>query len=229
MNMKRYLLLLLSCGSLGAAAQSLALHSPDGRLRLAVTLAADGRPDYALSFAGRPVLQPSALGFRLAAPAASLQRFRLLGADSSSHDASWKPVWGEYASIRDQHKELRLRLEGRERNIRVNVVFRLFNEGLGFRYEFPEQEGLNHFIVAEESTQFRLTGDHTAFWIPGDYDSNEYPYHRSTLSAVDAGKGELATEIGLRRIIAPNAVQTPLMLKTGDGLYVNIHEAALVN
>ncbi|RYY96681.1 MAG: glycoside hydrolase family 97 protein, partial [Chitinophagaceae bacterium] len=228
--MKRLLLLLLSGLSLGASAQSLALGSPDGRLRLSVNLSDEGRTEYALSFAGRPVLLPSALGFRLAEPALTLAQFRLLGVDSAARDSTWKPAWGEYARIRDQHKELRLRLESRgERAIRIDVLFRLFNEGLGFRYEFPEQQGLNHFVVADERTQFRLAGDHTAFWIPGDYDSNEYPYNRTPLSGVDATKGNEFGEISLRRIIAPNSVQTPLMLKTGEGLYINIHEAALVN
>ncbi|RYZ15555.1 MAG: glycoside hydrolase family 97 protein, partial [Chitinophagaceae bacterium] len=145
-------------------------------------------------------------------------------------DATWTPVWGEWSRIRDQHNELRFELEDRsDAHIRVNVVFRLFNEGLGFRYEFPAQKNLQHFVVAAEHTQFHLSGDHNAFWIPGDYDSNEYPYNHTRLSAVDATVGDQHTEISTRSIIGPDFVQTPLMLKSDDGLYINIHEAALIN
>lgn len=228
--MKRFLLLLLSGIALQAGAQSTELYSPDKRLRLWVHFDDEGHLQYALQFRGRDVLQPGLLGITLKEPSANLNSFRLLKQDVDSKDTTWSPVWGEYSRIRDNHRELRLQLEDRgDAHIRLNVVFRLFNEGLGFRYEFPTQPNLQHFVVAVENTQFHLGGDHTAFWIPGDYDSNEYPYQHTRLSAVDANVGDQHTEIGVRRIIGANYVQTPLMLKSDDGLYINIHEAALVN
>ncbi|RYY90952.1 MAG: glycoside hydrolase family 97 protein [Chitinophagaceae bacterium] len=228
--MKRFLLLILAGLCAEAHAQSYALRSPDSNQQLSVDLQHDGTLVYSLRHKSRMVLRPSALGITLKEPAVDLSKFTLVTTENFSRDASWKPVWGEYASIRDNYKEMRLTLEDRSpAHIRVVLVFRLYNEGLGFRYEFPEQKNLMHFVVAAENTQFHLTGDHTAFWIPGDYDSNEYPYQHSRLSAVDATVGNQHTEIGVRSIIGSNYVQTPLMLKSDDGLYINIFEAALIN
>ncbi|MDQ6609203.1 MAG: glycoside hydrolase family 97 protein, partial [Bacteroidota bacterium] len=164
-------------------------------------------------------------------PAVDLKRFLIVKTDSSVYDETWVPVWGEYASIRDHHKQLTIWLKDKSgSDILLNVVFKVFNEGVGFRYEFPQQEKLNHFIVSDENTEFHLTGDLLAHWIPGDYNSNEFPYNHTKLSEVDAevaSKKEVA--ISARAFFDKNAVQTPLQLKSAEGLYINIHEAALVN
>jgi hypothetical protein len=229
--MKRIFLLLLAGASLQAHAQSnYELQSPDRNLRLSVTNEATGQLRYSLSYKNKKVLEPGSLGITLKEPAINLSLFRVLRQVPSEHNSTWKPVWGEWATIRDNHNEVRLELKDlSDRHLRLDVVFRLFNEGLGFRYEFPQQPNLQHFVIATENTQFHLSGDHTAFWIPGDYDSNEYPYHHTRLSAVDALADTSHTEIGVKTIIGKDFVQTPLMLKSDDGLYINIHEAALVN
>ncbi|TCJ13953.1 glycoside hydrolase family 97 protein [Flaviaesturariibacter flavus] len=230
--MKRYLSLLvaLASGLFAFGQKTFSLQSPDGALRLDVANEATGQLRYSLTYKNKPVLLPGTLGITLKEPNVNLSLFRITANTTSTHDASWQPVWGEWASIRDRHYELRLGLEDLgDQHLRVDVVFRLFNEGLGFRYEFPAQAALQHFVVASENTQFHLAGDHNAFWIPGDFDSNEYPYHRTRLSAVDAWADSTHSEIGVKSIIGKDYVQTPLMLKSDDGLYINIHEAALVN
>ena len=228
--MKRFLFFLLITTGMQASAQSYNLSSPDKRLQLTVRNDDAGHLDYSLSFRGRDVLLPGTLGLTLREPSVNLNTFRVTDQKTSHYDQTWSPVWGEWSRIRDAHNELRLQLEDRgESHIRVDVVFRLSDEGLGFRYEFPAQKNLQHFIVAAENTQFHLAGDHNAVWIPGDYDSNEYPYQHTRLSAVDATVGDKHTEISTRSIIGPNFVQTPLMMKSDDGLYINIHEAALIN
>jgi hypothetical protein len=229
--MKRSLFLLFAGLSLqGRAQTAYNLQSPDGNLRLTVSNEASGQLHYSLSYKNKTVLQPGSLGITLKEPSVNLSLFKVVANSTSNHDSEWKPVWGEWASIRDRHRELRLQFEDLgSQHLRLDVVFRLFDEGLGFRYEFPTQQNLQHFVVAAENTQFHLSGDHAAFWIPGDFDSNEYPYHHTRLSAVDALTDSTHTEIGVRSIIGKDFVQTPLMLKSDDGLYINIHEAALVN
>jgi hypothetical protein len=228
--MKKLLLLLLSAWIMHVQAQEHNLISPNGNIRLHTLVRNDGTLLYALIYKDRPVVQPSSLAMVFKEPNVALRHFTLVQADSSMHDETWKPVWGEYSSIRDQHKELRLTLRHRSgSNILVNVVFRLFNEGLGFRYEFPQQEALNHFIVADEQTQFSLAGDHRTLWIPGDYDSNEFTYNTTKLSEVDASVSKTFASIAAKTFFDKNAVQTPLMMKGSDGLYINIHEASLIN
>lgn len=228
--MKKYLLLLMAFIALKASAQQISLSSPDGNVRLNVSLAATGELSYSLNYKNRPVLLPSTLGMQFKDPAVSLTQFTMVKADSSSYDQTWKPVWGEYASIRDQHRELKLSLSDKSGSgILLNLVFRVFNEGLGFRYEFPAQQKLTHFVLADERSQFRLAGDHKTFWIPGDYDSNEFTYNETKLSEVDAGSGKFSQEIHAKTFFDKNAVQTPLMMKSADGLYINLHEAALLN
>lgn len=224
-------LLLFSCVFLQVRAdQTIGIASPDGIIRLNVIHRDDGSLVYRVNYKSKTVLSPSGLGFKLASPQVTLQRFTLAGIDSSSKNETWKPVWGEVSTIRNQYKELVLKLADRNGSgILLELVFRVFNDGVGFRYNFPKQEKLNHFIVADELTQFALGGDHKAFWIPGDYDTNEFIYTTGPLSAVDASSGGAAAEIHAKTFFDKNAVQTPLMLKTAEGLYINIHEAALVN
>ena len=206
------------------------ISSPGAQTRLSVDQSPSGTISYQVSFKNRPAVLPSTLGLQLKEPAVSLNSFDIIKIDSGLVDENWKPVWGEYGQIRNHAKTLSLQLVSRnEQKIRINLLFRIYEEGIAFRYQFPEQPGLQHFILGDELSTFGMSGDHKAFWIPGDYDTNEYPYNESKLSAIDATVGQRSTEIAVRSIIAPNAVQTPLMMKSSDGLYINIHEASLRN
>lgn len=228
--MQKSLLAIFMVLNLSAMSQTFKLSSPDGNISLAVELSSAGTLNYSLTYKGKPAILPSSLGIKFSEPAVNLRQFSLVKPDSSVYDQTWKTVWGEYSSIRDHHKELRLNLADRGNSgILLNIVFRLFNEGLGLRYEFPAQEKLGHFVVADEMTQFHMAGNHKTFWIPGDYDSNEFMYTTSKLSEVDATGGKNVQEIYAKTFFDKNAVQTPLMMKTSDGLYINIHEAALLN
>jgi len=201
------------------------------KVRLDFKLDAKGSPVYSVYFNQQPVIQPSQMGFILIEDSLMDRNFELLGTESKKTDESWKPVWGEVSSIRNHYEQVIFHIKQKAgAGHLLDIIFRVFEDGVAFRYEFPKQPALTYFTVAEESTQFVLAGDHTAFWIPGDYDSNEYTYTRSKISEVDAWKlAKSATEIAVR--VAPDqfAVQTPLMLKTKEGLYINIHEAALVD
>jgi hypothetical protein len=228
--MRIFLIVLFLTASSMAHAQSLTLKSPNSNVQLNVSIAAGGEVSYTVQYKGQPVVQPSGLGMELKEPAITLRQFSVQRIDSSTFDETWQPVWGEYSNIRDHHKELRLSLRDRSgSDVLMNVIFRVFNEGVGFRYEFPQQEKLTHFVIAEERSQFKLTGDHKAFWIPGDYDTNEFTYYTTKLSEVDATGGTKVQEIHAKTFFDKNAVQTPLMLKTAGNLYINIHEAALLD
>ena len=246
-NRPRFLACLLLCLPLLAAAQPGAprigpprwvgrLASPDQRVRLVVRISDNGVLTYALSRDGKTVVKPSDLGFRLVELAAALYAgFRLEQADSATVDETWAPVWGEVKSIRNHYHELAVRVRqdaeapatapGRA----LTVRFRVFDDGLGFRYEFPGQPGLTSFRIEDELTEFNLSGDHRAWWLPGDYDTNEYPYTASRLSEVSPKRLAPTPEIGLQERAGPEVVQTPLLLKTDDGLYINLHEAAQVD
>jgi len=193
-------------------------HQPGGQIK------------YGVYYKQKFFIQPSGLSIKLSTPDVLLNKFDLIKTSQHEFDESWKPVWGELNSIKNKYKELTLQLKDRSGSgILINIVFRVFDDGVGFRYEFPAQEKLNHFIVAEEMTQFCVGADHSTFWIPGDFDSNEFQYNHTRLSEVDANVDKLATEIAVKSFFDKNAVQTPLMMKSADGLYINIHEAALVN
>jgi hypothetical protein len=217
-------------------AQTITVQSPSKNISLQFLLDESGRPTYSVFYKGRAVIEPSHMGFELKdigsfknLPAVK-ENFGFVKIDSSETDNSWNPVWGEVKTIRNHYKELKLQLEEQTANKRkLDIVFRVFDDGIGFRYEFPQQPGLNYFIVASELTEMDLSGNHTAWWIPGDYDTNEYPPNTSKLSEVDAFAAGKRDEIAARTQFAQNAVQTPLMMRSDDGLYINIHEAALVN
>lgn len=222
------ILLFICLVSINAYAQN--IESPDRKLSLSFALTGAGEPTYQLSFNGKPVVQKSKLGIQLKDQPALASGFTLVKPATSTKDETWEPLWGEVKHIRNHYTELAITLAQAAHNNRTMIIrFRLFDDGLGFRYEFPEQTGLQYFIVSDEKTEFNLTGDHKTFWIPGDYDTNEYAYSTSKLSEVEATRGEKSREIAFRWLIGANAVQTPLMMKTADGLYLNIHEAALVN
>jgi len=206
------------------------IRSPNGRLALTFALSPTGEPTYQLRYGPKTVLLPSRLGILLKDAPGFERGFRVERLDSSQHDDTWTPVWGEVKSIRNHYRELAVTLSQAAGPTRQLVVrFRVFDDGLGFRYEFPEQANLTYFVVADERTEFNLPADHTAFWIRGDYDTNEYIYSTTRLSAVGPATYRPTPEISTQTPIPGSAVQTPLMLRSADGLYINIHEAALVN
>jgi glucan 1,4-alpha-glucosidase len=213
------------------AQQKLSITSPNKSVVLSVNSTKEGISSYQINYKNKAIIEPSVLGFVLSKPAVTLNRFSLVSTDSSIVDNGWQPVWGEVSTIRNHYKELVLTLKDRSKSeIMMKVVFRIFDDGVGFRYEFWEQSNLKHFVVADELTQFNLAANHKTFWIPGDYDTNEYLYNTTKLSEIDAVKAAAREpDIALKSVIGTNTVQTPLMLKTDNGLYINIHEAALVN
>ncbi len=207
--------------------QSQTLVSPDGNLKMKFSVA-NGQPTYQLSFQNKEVIKTSKLGIE--AEGVSLKdHFQITDSTRASFDQSWNPVWGNYKTIRSQYNELCLELtQNQQYNRKIKIRFRLFDDGLGFRYEFPEQKHLNYFIISDEITEFNLTGDHKAFCMPGDYDTNEFPYTTALISQIQE-KMEISMKIKPVETKTPGlTVQTPLMLKSADGLYINIHEAALV-
>ncbi|RFP66529.1 glycoside hydrolase family 97 protein [Hymenobacter lapidiphilus] len=205
------------------------LQSPDKQLTLNVNLTADGTPTYSLTYKGRAVLKPSQLGLELKGTPNLTNGFVQTDAVRKAIDESWNPVWGEVKTIRNHYNELALTLTQPATKRTMLVRFRLFDDGLGFRYEFPRQPELGYFVVKEEKTQFALAGDHKAFWLPGDYDTQEYSTVTSKLSEVRGLMKAAITGNASQTQFSPTGVQTPLMLKSADGLYINIHEAALVD
>ena len=227
------------------------LSSPDGKLKMSFHLTGDGTPEYTLDYDGRPVILSSGMGFELRGvlkaqkidynadgtvsksdwkPCESLHDgFVVESVERSSHDETWAPVWGEEDSIRNNYNELAVNLVQASTERRLVIRFRLFNDGLGFRYEFPSQKNLNYFVIKEELTQFAMTADHTAWWIPGDYDTQEYNYTQCRLSEISKHFKEALTGNDSQTPFSINGVQTSLQLRTDEGLYINIHEAALVN
>jgi hypothetical protein len=231
--MKKLIICFLSFAICGQtlAQESKTFEAGQDKVKLKFMLNAEGRPIYSLYFAGKTVVEPSLLGIELVNDSSFNRQFEIIGTAKKQVDEQWSPVWGEVHSIKNKYEQLTVQLKQKNApNRLMNLVFRVFEEGVGFRYEFPKQPGLKYFIVANELTQFNLTGDHKAFWIPGDYDTNEYSYTTSALSKVDAWEVQKkATDIAVRVVPDQYAVQTPLMLKTANGLYINIHEAAQVN
>jgi glucan 1,4-alpha-glucosidase len=215
-----------------AANSSLAqeLKSPNGKFSMAFSLLQDGTPTYALSYKNKPIIKSSKLGFELKNDKNSLLNgFVITNSKTATFDETWKPVWGEVAQIRNHYNELAVTLNQKSTDRLLVIRFRLFDDGLGFRYEFPEQKNLVYFIIKEERTQFAMTGDHKANWISGDYDTQEYDYTTSKLSEIRGLSSKNRSENASQTWFSDTGVQTALMLKTSDGVYINLHEAALIN
>lgn len=249
--MKRRFLILALIALALLPLQAQQLISPNGKFVMNFSLDASGRPTYDLTFKGKTVVKPSKLGLELKQedpnnstdfgvmvnkPSEEVIRkadlmigFSIVSTRTSTFDETWKPVWGEESSIRNHYNELEVTLNQPKNDRFIVLRFRLFDDGLGFRYEFPEQKNLTYFVVKEEHSQFAMTGDHTAFWIPGDYDTQEYETVVSKLSEIRAKMREAITPNSSQTPIGPTAVQTALQLKTADGLYINLHEAACIN
>lgn len=226
---KLFLLAFICLGSL-VLVHAQQLKSPDGNLSVSLSVQTDGTPVYSLTYKGKDVVKPSKLGFVLKNDTVSLlNHFKIVDTKTSSFDEIWKPVWGEVSQIRNHYNELSATLQQEPTNRIMVLRFRLYNDGLGFRYEFPEQKNLSYFIIKDERTQFAMSGDHTAYWIPGDYDTQEYDYTTSKLSEIRGYMANSITGNLSQTSFSPTGVQTSLQLKSNDGLYINLHEAALVN
>ena len=223
------MLMCLVCLGLAGRVHASEVTSPNGEMKLTFTLR-DSKPYYSVSFRGKPVIKPSRLGYELHNAESLLEGFTQTGEKTSTFDETWTPVWGENKTIRNHYKELLVNLIQEKTGRVMNLRFRVYDEGVGLRYEFP-QEGskLNYFVVKEECTEFALTGDHIAWWIPGDYDTQEYEYSRSRLSEIRSLFKKKVTDNASQTSFSETGVQTSLQLKTDDGLYINLHEAALVN
>ena len=229
--MKRFVsVCILLCFAVWGTIKAQVLTSPDGNVSLDFRLLSDGTPVYSLQYKGREVIKESRMGFLVSPEFVFCKDFEQIEERTGEADTVWHPVLGQYRDIRDHHKELFVALRQKDTGWLLNIRFRLFDDGLGFRYEFPVQEDLRNFTLKEEVTEFRLTGDHKAFWLPGDYDTNEYPTTTSLLSEVAFLTDSVRQEpLAVKSFTPDLAVQTPLMLKSADGLYINIHEAALVD
>jgi glucan 1,4-alpha-glucosidase len=215
---------------LGGAIYAQTITSPDKNVSLKFSLNENGSPVYELTYKQKPVIKPSALGLEIQSEDSFLNGFAITDSKQASVDENWTPVLGEQKSIRNNYNELLVTLTQKQYKGRfIRIRFRVFNDGLGFRYEFPEQEQLNYFVIKEEKSEFNLNGDHKAWWMPGDYDTNEYPYTTSNISELPARMPKAQIGIHAQQIIKNLSVQTPLMLKSTDGIYINIHEAGLIN
>lgn len=232
--MKHFILtaaaLLSASASLGATE---VLTSPDGRLQLSFDLTADGTPTYKMDYNNKPVIATSRLGLELKNQKSLLDGFKMERVSRSSFDETWQPVWGEQTSIRNHYNEMAVCLSQPDDNghLREMIVrFRLYDDGVGFRYEWPAQDNFTYFTIKEERTEFAMTGDHTAYWIPGDYDTQEYDYTISRLSEVREKMPAVKFSYNVSStVFSDTGVQTSLQLKTDDGIYLNIHEAACVD
>lgn len=220
-----------------AAAQT--VKSPDGNVALTFTLSDNGRPTYEMTYKGRAVVKPSHLGLELAKDRHAskgkdetdlMDGFKITDTRISSFDETWKPVWGETATIRNHYNELEVDLNQPSSDRNIIIRFRVYNDGMGLRYEFPQQKALNYFLIKEEHTQFAMAGDHTAWWLPGDYDTQEQETQQSKLSEIRARFNKAVNwDNSSVAVFSPTGVQTSLQMKSSDGLYINIHEAACVN
>ena len=245
--MKKVLLTLFAAVAVMTLSAKEVLTSPDGNLTLTFEIGENGTPLYSLDYKGKAVVLPSGMGLELrgqdrqisfgeeitksdhGASVSLYDKFEQKSVSRTSSDTNWTPVWGEVATIRDNYNEMTVSLLQTERNYQMNIVFRLYNEGLGFRYVFPEQKELTYFVIKEEKTEFAMTGDHIAWWIPGDYDTQEYEYHRSRLSEIRGLMQQAITPNSSQTPFSATGVQTSLQMKSDEGLYINLHEAALVD
>lgn len=204
------------------------LKSPDGNLLMRFEVNSEGTPVYELTYKRKPVIKPSRLGLEI--EGFSLRKaFTLKGVETATFDETWTPVWGEVKAIRNHYNEMTATLHQADGDRTMVIRFRLYDDGLGFRYEFPQQKSLNYFVIKEEYSEFAMAGDHKAFWIPGDYDTQEYDYTESRLTEIRGLMQTAITPNTSQTPFSPTGVQTALMMKSDDGLYINLHEAALVD
>lgn len=202
--------------------------SPNGIVSIDFQLK-NGIPTYKVDYKGKPVIKESRLGLELRDGKNLMDGFEQLNVTTSTFDETWQPVWGEVKEIRNHYNELLAGLKQPSTDRYMNIRFRVYDDGVGFRYEFPQQKNLVYFVIKEEHSQFAMTGDHTAWWIPGDYDTQEYDYTESKLSEIRSLLPNAVTANASQTVFSPTGVQTSLQMKTDEGLYINLHEAALVD
>ena len=227
------LMALVCCTSISYAQEKQA--SPNGNVAVEFNIV-DGIPYYAVEYKNQPVINPSRMGLELISDYSLIDNFNIVSVNRSSLDETWTPVWGETSTIRNNYNEMEVQLEqnipGKDPKTArrlLNIRFRVYDDGVGFRYEFPEQDNLTYFTIKEEYTEFAMTGNHTAYWIPGDYDTQEYDYTISRLTQINDLFDKAYTGNSSQTAFSKTGVQTSLQLKTDEGLYINIHEAALVD
>ena len=214
------------------------IKSPDGKVNLTFSLTGNGVPTYSMTYKNKAVIKPSHLGLELAKNKHAskgiketdlMDGFTVADTKTSTFDETWKPVWGETSTIRNNYNEMAVTLNQASSNRNIIIRFRVYDYGMGLRYEFPQQKDLNYFIIKDEHTQFAMAGDHKAWWLPGDYDTQEYETVTSKLSQIRGLMKSAVTENSSQTTFSPTGVQTALQMKTDDGLYINIHEAACVD
>lgn len=205
------------------------IQSPSKNIELQFSVSADGKPAYAVNYKGKTIVKQSTLGMQLKEMPAFESGFSIVNSETKLVNEPWQPVLGEVAVIQNKYNQITYFLDQKETGRKMNVVFKVYDEGVAFRYEFPRQEKLNYFIISDEKTQFNLTGNHKTFWIPGDFDSQEYVYNETKLSEIDNAKLDMDNGVALKTIKDNYRVQSPLMMKSADGIYINIFEAAVVN
>ena len=214
------------------------VKSPNGNVVVSFSLVDNGVPTYQVSYKGKPVIKQSRLGLELT-PSNNdgikpedtnlMNGFKVSNTETSSFKEVWKPVWGETSSILNHYNEMAVSLTQEHPNRTIIVRFRVYNDGMGLRYEFPRQSNLGYFIIKDEHTQFAMAGDHTAWWLPGDYDTQEYETVTSKLSEIRSKMKSAVTDNTSQTTFSDTGVQTSLQMKSSDGLYINLHEAACVN
>lgn len=228
MNLKRQIMK-ACCALMAATASAQTVTSPDGNISLSFSLNEKGVPTYKIDYKNKAVVKPSTLGIELNEENSLMDSFRINNTMTSTFDETWQPVWGETKDIRNHYNELFVEMEKPSNGRFMNLRFRVYDDGVGFRYEFPQQKYLPYFVVKAEHTQFAMSGDNTAWWIPGDYDTQEYDYTESKLSEIRGLMKDAICDNVSQTSFSPTGVQTSLQMKTSDGIYVNIHEAALVD
>ena len=223
--------LIFGCALLLSAlmSQAVGIESPEGKVAVDFSLTGNGVPTYEVKYKGVEVIKPSTLGLELNGANDLMNGFEVVKTSTSSFDETWTPVWGETKTIRNNYNELLVELKQPSTDRLMNLRFRVYDYGVGFRYEFPQQKNLVYFVVKQEKTQFAMTGDHTAWWIAGDFDTQEYDYTESKLTEIRGLMQDAICGNASQTQFSPTGVQTSLQLKTADGLYINIHEAALVD
>ena len=220
------LLVLLFCVAIG---NSQNLLSPSQKLSLTFSLSKEGKPTYSVNYKNQSIVKESTLAILLKGLPDLDANFRIDSIGQKKVNETWQPVLGEQSNIKNNYNEMKVALSQQSTNRKINIVFRVFDEGVAFRYDFPKQRNLDYFIISDEKTQFNLTGNHKTFWLPGDFDSQEYPYTESKLSEINTDNIDKNNGIGLKSIAGKFVVQSPLMMKSAEGIYINIFEAAVVN
>jgi hypothetical protein len=225
--MRKLHLLVFLLSILSVEAQN--VSSPSKTISLSFKLSSDGKPTYSVSYKTKPIVKESTLGITIKESKSLETNFRIDSIGQKSFNETWQPVLGEQSNIKNSYNQMTVALSQPLTDRRINIIFRVFDEGIAFRYEFPKQKNLNYFIISDEKSQFNLAGNHKAFWIPGDYDSQEYAYNETKLSEIDNSKLDLNNGIGVKTIASSFRVQSPLMMKSAEGIYINVFEAAVVN